>query len=45
MPEATRTSTIGSQLIDTDCSFAGKSWKQGHKTVEGETVPCQNALS
>ena len=38
-------STAGSQFIEKDCSFAGKSWKPNHETVEGKTATCHNALS
>jgi len=33
------------QLLDRDRYFAGKSWKPGHETMEGETGTHHNELS
>ena len=33
------------QLLDRDRYFAGKSWKPGHETMEGETGAHHNELS
>ena len=33
------------QLLDRDRYFAGKSWKPGHETMEGETGTRHNELS
>ena len=33
------------QLLDRDRHFAGKSWKPGHETMEGETGTHHNELS
>jgi len=33
------------QLLDRDRHFAGKSWKPGHETMEGETGTHHNELT